>query len=101
MNKLLVVSMFLVSCSFQASFKSNPTIYNASRGKAVYQSNCIGCHNQNPRLSGSVGPDIQNSNYELLERRLMFGDYPRGYKPKRSTRIMPTFPHLKEEIPSL
>lgn len=73
----------------------------ASQGKAVYLSNCIACHNPDPRLDGSIGPSVANSSLELLEARILHRSYPPGYKPKRPTEQMPDFPQLKNDIPAL
>jgi mono/diheme cytochrome c family protein len=71
------------------------------RGKAVYQSTCIACHNANPRVSGSLGPDIWGSSKELLALRVLAAQYPPGYKPKRPTRVMPPFPQHQRDIDAL
>jgi len=72
-----------------------------SRGKSVYAGNCIACHNPNPKLAGTVGPEIYGSSIELLEVKLLKGIYPEGYKPKRPGAGMPVFPHLAGEIAAL
>ncbi len=73
----------------------------ANQGKAVYLSNCIVCHNPDPRLDGSIGPAVAFSSLELLEARILHRTYPPGYKPKRPTEQMPDFPQLKNDIPAL
>ncbi len=70
----------------------------AKRGKAVYFSNCISCHNTNPTLDGSVGPAIKGSGFELLKARIQNLSYPEGYKPKRDTKIMPKLPLSEDNI---
>ena len=72
-----------------------------SRGKGVYISNCIACHNPNPTLDGSIGPAIAGSSLDLLTHRVLTRDYPKGYKPKRSSGVMPDFPQLKDDLPAL
>jgi mono/diheme cytochrome c family protein len=71
------------------------------RGRAVYVANCVACHNNDPSKDGPIGPAIQGSPKELLESRVLRTDYPPGYTPKRNTKVMPTFPFLKNEIPYL
>jgi mono/diheme cytochrome c family protein len=71
------------------------------RGRAVYVANCIACHNNDPSKDGPLGPAIKGSPPELIESRVLRTDYPPGYKPKRNTQVMPTFPYLKSEIPYL
>ncbi len=62
------------------------------RGKAIYMSKCISCHNANPSKKGSIGPDIADSNMPLLIFKTQYKKYPKGYKPKRKTKIMPRIP---------
>jgi len=71
------------------------------RGKAVYVANCIACHNPDPAKEGSIGPALRGSPPELIESRVLRIEYPPNYKPKRATKVMPTFPFLKSEIPYL
>ncbi|HEY5542307.1 MAG TPA: cytochrome c [Candidatus Binatia bacterium] len=71
------------------------------RGRAVYVANCIACHNNDPSKDGPIGPALKGSSRELLEARVLTTTYPPGYKPKRPTKVMPQFPFLKDEIPSL
>lgn len=71
------------------------------QGRSVYLSACTACHNVDPTKDGSLGPAIAGSSLELIEHRLISGDYPANYKPKRETRIMVKLPHLKNEIPAL
>ena len=72
-----------------------------SRGKAIYQGNCIACHHSNPRMAGPIGPDVWGSSKELLEARILRAEYPAGYKPKRETHVMQALPQLKGEIDAL
>lgn len=71
------------------------------RGQIVYNANCIACHNRNPKLSGSLGPDVWGSSKELLEARLLRAEYPPGYTPKRKSNAMAALPHLAPEIENL
>jgi mono/diheme cytochrome c family protein len=70
-------------------------------GKSIYLSQCIVCHNPNPNLAGSVGPDIANSSIELLTARIMKLEYPPQYKPKRQSKLMLALPHLEKDIPAI
>lgn len=72
-----------------------------SRGKGVYISNCISCHNPDPSLDGSIGPALAGSSLTLITHRILTRDYPPAYSPKRSSMIMPSFPQLKDDLPSL
>jgi mono/diheme cytochrome c family protein len=73
----------------------------ALQGQRVYQNVCIACHNGNPALDGSVGPANAGASVALLEAKLLRGEYPEGYTPKRATVVMPKFEYLKDQIPSL
>jgi len=71
------------------------------QGKASYMSNCIACHNPDPRLAGSIGPDVAFSSMELLTARIKYKSYPAGYKPKRETALMPDLSILEKDIPAI
>ena len=71
------------------------------RGKQVYQTHCIACHNSNPRQAGSLGPDVWGSSKELLTARILEAKYPPGYAPKKAGAGMPPLPHLKPEIDAI
>ena len=86
------------------SEKNNETLTLGSdpeKVKIVYYANCISCHNYNPKKPGSIGPQIYRSSKELLSKKINFGIYPKNYKPKRSTKIMPIQPHSDKEITNL
>jgi mono/diheme cytochrome c family protein len=71
------------------------------RGRMVYITNCIVCHNANPGLPGAQGPAIAGASKELLEARVLHLTYPPGYKPQRTTHAMRAFPQLKDHIGDL
>jgi len=91
-----VLPVFVFSCT-----KEEPLSDIAKKGKGVYMANCIACHNPNPRIAGSVGPDIAGSSEELIRARVMTKSYPPGYTPKRASHLMPELPHLEHDIPAL
>ena len=76
-------------------------IGDPAKGKAIYYLNCISCHNLDPKKQGSIGPQIYGSSKELLLKKILFGKYPKNYKPKRSGGSMPLQPHLDKEIANL
>lgn len=88
----------LVSCQKK---NTTPLTELESRGKGVFMSNCIACHNPDPSLDGSIGPAISESPLELVQARVLTRGYPPGYKPKRNTEVMPDFPQLKDDIPAI
>lgn len=60
-----------------------------SRGQKRYNESCAYCHG-NPAI-GNFGPPIKGSSRDLLSKKVILGQYPAGYKPKRNTKAMPTF----------
>lgn len=90
-------------CLLASCTKSTPAppLPPAEQGRNTFVRHCAACHGVNPKADGSVGPALHGSSQALLERRLVYGDYPAGYKAKRDTRIMPLLPFLKGEIPAL
>lgn len=73
----------------------------ASKGRQAYLSNCIACHNPDPKLEGALGPPVAGAGLPLLESRIMRAEYPEGYQPKRETRSMVAMPFLKRQIPAI
>lgn len=71
------------------------------QGKTAFMANCTACHNPDPRLAGSVGPDVAGSSLELITARTMHQSYPMGYKPKRNSKLMPTLPFLEKDLPAI
>jgi mono/diheme cytochrome c family protein len=72
-----------------------------ARGRQVWLANCIACHNLDPARDGNVGPAVKGSSPALLEARVVRGEYPPGYTPKRNTKVMPPRPDLAAAIPDL
>jgi len=71
------------------------------KGRMVYMTHCVVCHNPNPNLPGSQGPAIGGSSQALLEARVLHLTYPPGYTPQRKTHAMRAFPQLKNHIGDL
>jgi mono/diheme cytochrome c family protein len=72
-----------------------------ARGRAVYLSICTACHNADPNLDGSIGPANAGAPRELVEAKVLRGEYPPGYTPKRPSKAMPPLPHLAASIDDL
>ncbi len=72
------------------------------KGRKLYFSNCLQCHNKDPNLKGSIGPEQADTPYEVMEAKIVTGRYPEvlpaGYTPKRKTKAMRAFPKLKEDV---
>ena len=92
---LATAALALVGCTQE---KLSP---EAERGRIVYTSQCTACHAFDPSQPGPVGPEIKGASRELLEAKVVRGSYPPGYKPKRSTVIMPPQPQVAGDIPAL
>ena len=73
----------------------------AQKGRIVYMTNCVVCHNPDPNLPGSQGPPIAGSSSELIADRVLYLKYPPGYKPKRTTHAMRALPQLANQIDNL
>jgi len=72
-----------------------------ARGARVYRNVCATCHAADPNEDGVLGPAIAGASQELLEARVVHGNYPPGYTPKRNTKQMVALPHLEPTIPDL
>jgi mono/diheme cytochrome c family protein len=95
----------MVVCGFTAmvlaaACNSEP-LDPVERGRMVYMTNCVVCHNPNPNLPGNQGPAIAGSSQALLEARVLHLAYPLGYTPQRKTHAMRAFPQLKSHIGDL
>ena len=73
----------------------------AARGQTVYLAQCTACHATDPAQPGPLGPPVKGASRELLEARLLRGDYPPGYTPKRDSTLMQPMPQLAPSIPDL
>ena len=80
---------------------SGATTSLAARGEHYYQNVCIACHSADPSQDGTLGPAVAGSSQALLEAKVLHGEYPPGYAPKRRTQAMPSFEFLAPEIPAL
>ena len=92
----------LAVCAVFTLASCQPTkVTPVQRGRVIYMSNCIVCHNADPNLPGSQGPPIAGSSRELVEARVLHLSYPPGYTPKRKTHAMRAIPTLAPEIGNL
>jgi len=88
-----------ISCSESQDSKNPPSL--VERGKHYYKNVCTACHNGDPSKDGTLGPAVAGSSLALLEAKVLRGEYPPGYTPKRDTSAMPRFEFLAPEIPGL
>ena len=82
--------------------KNSVTLTNdIEKGRMVYFANCVSCHNNNPKKPGSIGPVVYGVPIDVLPQKILSGEYPENYRPKRTSKIMPLMPHLNSEISNL
>jgi mono/diheme cytochrome c family protein len=93
----LLLAVFGVACG-ESSAELSPL---AQQGHEAYRSICITCHNGVPSQDGAVGPAIAGSSRELIEAKVLRGEYPPGYTPKRDTHAMPRFEYMADQIDAL
>lgn len=105
MKKWMFLLLFLVACTKKETSSGPAQALTpeqlVEKGKSVYISNCIACHNADPKLDGTLGPAVAGSSKDLLEARVLRGNYPEGYKPKRATHTMVALPHLANQMDAL
>ena len=92
---LVASSLLLSACSDSKPMSA------ADRGRQVYLTNCIICHNPDPALAGSQGPPIAGAPRDLVEARIVHAAYPPGYTPQRQTHAMPAQPFLASKVDDL
>lgn len=98
---------FLGSLLFSSITMAQPQVDSATlaKGKRLYLSNCIQCHNKDPNLKGSLGPEMVDAPLEVMTAKVMTGVYPEklpaGFVPKRKTKVMRKIPQLKNDIPAI
>lgn len=97
---LLLFFALGAGCS-KSSSPPDPLQQQIARGRAIYASTCIACHNSDPHKAGSLGPEVFGSPEDLLEARVLRQAYPPGYTPKRQTHLMPAMPQFKNDISAL
>jgi mono/diheme cytochrome c family protein len=75
------------------------------KGKTIYLSTCIKCHNKDPNIKGDIGPELVDAPLEIMQHKVMTGRYPDvlpdGFVPKRKTKQMTKFPNLAKDVPSI
>lgn len=99
---LVAIGGAMAGCGDREAGSAAPQLSEAAqRGKTVYNGLCIACHNPNPALDGSLGPANAHASRALIESKVLHGEYPPGYAPKRPSRAMPSFPHLAGSVDDL
>ncbi len=74
-----------------------------ARGAKAYKANCVRCHNADPNVKGSIGPEQVDAPFEVVVSKIMTGKYPdplpKGFVPKRKSRSMTPLKNKKDDIP--
>jgi mono/diheme cytochrome c family protein len=92
---LALIAVVTMACAGESEESGDPAI---ARGKKIYRNICVICHNADPNQPGSLGPANAGASRELLEAKLLRGEYPAGYTPKRNTQQMPRFEFLEPNL---
>jgi mono/diheme cytochrome c family protein len=95
----LAVWVALVGAGCGESPKSADPL--ADRGRLIFVAQCTQCHATDPSQPGPVGPPVKGASVALLEAKIVRGEYPPSYTPKRPTKVMPPTPALAPEVPAL
>lgn len=94
---------FLGSLIFSQAFAQDQATLD--KGKRLYLSNCIQCHNKDPNLKGSLGPEMIDAPLSIMTAKVMTGVYPAvlpaGFVPKRKSKAMRKIPRLQKDIPAI
>ncbi len=99
MKRIVLRAALLLTLGAACSGDDEPAVETAAmRGERVYRNVCITCHNADPSKDGVVGPAVAGSSRELLEARVVRGEFPPGYTPKQPGGAMPAFPYLADQI---
>ena len=102
MKSFALILTLLCACTKQEpSAERTPEDALVKRGRAAYNSNCATCHNSDPTRDGVLGPAIFGSPRELIEARVLRAEYPVGYKPKRTSKVMVALPQVKADLEAL
>ncbi len=89
-----------VTASVTPASEENP---EHEKGRLLYKTNCLQCHNKDPNIKGAVGPEIVDAPLEVMTAKVMTSYYPdplpAGFVPKRKSHAMRAIPKLKNDIP--
>ena len=101
---VIAAALFAITCSDGGDAPTDGGSAQSAaalRGRQLYQNVCIACHNGDPTQPGSLGPPLAGASLELLEAKVLRGEYPPGYTPKRQSQAMPRFEYLKDRLPDV
>ena len=90
-----LIAIAAVACAGESDDSGDSA---AVQGEKIYRNVCVVCHDPDPNEAGPLGPAIAGASRELLEAKLLRGEYPAGYTPKRETQQMPRFEFLEPDL---
>lgn len=100
--KISIMGAFIGALFFSQVLHADAQI---DKGRRLYLSNCIQCHNKDPNLKGSIGPEMVDAPLVVMTSKVMTGKYPEvlppGFVPKRKSKAMRPIPRLKDDIPAI
>jgi hypothetical protein len=86
------------------SLAAGPVV-DIAKGKRIWMSACIQCHNRDPNIKGSIGPETVDAPLEVMMSKVMTGKYPKplpkGFVPKRKTSAMRALPQHGKDVHSI
>lgn len=75
------------------------------KGKRVWLTTCIQCHNRDPNKKGPIGPEVVDAPLEVMRVKVVTGKYPdslpAGFVPKRKTKAMRALPQHKNDVDAI
>jgi mono/diheme cytochrome c family protein len=103
MTNAFLLALFSLLFSVQVTAQTDAAAI--ATGKRLYLSNCIQCHNKDPNIKGSIGPEMIDAPLSVMTAKVMTGKYPEvlpaGFIPKRKSKAMKAIPKLKDDIPKI
>ena len=104
MKVCILMGAFICSLLFSNTLLSADQA-SVDKGRRLYLSNCIQCHNKDPNLKGSIGPEMVDAPLSIMTSKIMTGAYPAvlpaGFVPKRKSKAMKKIPKLEKDIPAI
>jgi mono/diheme cytochrome c family protein len=92
---LALIAITAMACAGESEESGDAAV---ARGEKIYRNICVVCHDADPSQAGTLGPAVAGASRELLEAKLLRGEYPTGYTPQRNTQQMPLFEFLEPNL---
>jgi mono/diheme cytochrome c family protein len=89
----------------KAASQPEEKLTGVDRGRQIWLGTCVQCHNKDPNVKGSVGPETVDAPEAVVYAKVMTGRYPdplpAGFVPKRTTKNMRPLPQYEKDIPDI